>query len=259
MIIRQFRELYDYREMFKNLVAKDLRSRYKGSVLGFLWTFINPLMMLIVYSIVFSFVMRANIENYSMFLFVGLLPWNYFQGSITMGNFSIVGNANLINKIYFPRAILPLAAVASNLVNYFLSLVIMVPALLFFDIKLTIAIVAFPVVLIVQTLFVTALTLLVAAANVKFRDLQHITGVLLMAWFFLTPVLFPSSMVPDKIKPYFALNVMSPVIEAYRDIFFYGHFPDFALLGKLALLFFLMLLLSYVLFNHLQKNFAEEL
>lgn len=258
-MFQQIMELYIYREMFKNLVFKELRARYKGSVLGFLWTFVNPLMMLVVYSIVFSFVMRANIEHYSMFLFVGLLPWNYLQTSVMMGNSSIVGNANLVKKIYFPRSILPLAVVASNLINYILSLFILIPALLIFNIKLTAALVVFPIVLLVQTLLVTALTLLVAAANVYFRDLEHISGVLLMAWFFLTPVLFPSSIVPDEVKPYFALNIMAPVIEAYRSIFFYGQFPDFAVLGRIAVLFACILFVSFILFNRMQKNFAEEL
>lgn len=258
-MIQQIKEIYIYREMFKNLVAKELRARYKGSVLGLLWTFINPLMMLIVYSIVFSFVMRTNIEHYSMFLFVGLLPWNYLQTSILMGNSSIVRNANLIKKIYFPRLILPIAVVASNLVNYILSLFILIPALLAFKIKLTVALVAFPVVLLVQTMLVIALTLLLAAVNVYFRDMEHITGVFMMAWFFLTPILYSASMVPVKIKPYFDLNIMAPIIEAYQSIFFYGQFPDFSSLGRLMLLFIAFLVCSFLLFDRLQKYFAEEL
>lgn len=258
-MFQHLKELYTYREMFKNLVAKELRARYKGSILGFLWTFINPLMMLVVYSIVFSFIMRSNIEHYSMFLFVGLLPWTYFQTSVIMGNSSIVGNANLIKKIYFPRAILPLAVVASNLINYILCLFILIPALLVFNIKLTVALTAFPLVLLVQTLVVIALTLFVAAANVYFRDLEHITGVLLMAWFFLTPILYNMSMVPEEVKPYFALNIMTPVIEAYQSIFYYGQFPDFASLGRMAVLFTGILVCSFALFYRLQKTFAEEL
>lgn len=258
-MFQHLKELYSYREMFKNLVAKELRARYKGSILGFLWTFINPLMMLVVYSIVFSFVMRSNIEHYSMFLFVGLLPWTYFQTSVIMGNSSIVGNANLIKKIYFPRAILPLAVVASNLINYILCLFILIPALLVFNIKLTVALTAFPFVLLVQTLVVIALTLLVAAANVYFRDLEHITGVLMMAWFFLTPILYTTSMVPEEAKPYFTLNIMTPVIEAYQAIFYYGQFPDFASLGRMAVLFTVILVCSLALFYRLQKAFAEEL
>ncbi|MHB8916532.1 MAG: ABC transporter permease [Desulfocucumaceae bacterium] len=258
-MISHIKEIYAYREMFKNLVAKELRARYKGSVLGFMWTFINPLMMLVVYSIVFSHVMRVNIEHYSMFLFVGLLPWNYFQNSLIMGSSSIVNNANLIKKIYFPRSILPLAVVASNLVNYILSLIILIPALLIFNIKITAAIVAFPVVLAVQTLLVTALTLLLAAANVFFRDIEYITGVILMAWFFLTPILFPSSMVPEEVKHFFNLNLMSPIAEAYQAVFFYGQYPNFPVLFKLALVFLVALLLSFTFFNMMQKKFAEEI
>ncbi len=258
-MFQHIKELYAYREMFKNLVLKELRARYKGSILGFLWTFINPLMMLVVYSVVFSFVTRASIEHYPMFLFVGLLPWNYLQTSVMMGNSSIVNNSNLIKKIYFPRVILPLAVVVSNLINYILGLFILIPALFIFKIQLTTALIAFPVVLLVQTILVTALTLLVAAANVYFRDLEHISGVLMMAWFFLTPILFPLSIIPNEAKPYFALNIMAPVVEAYQAIFFYGHFPDFNNLGRMAALFICILFVSYALFQRLQKNFAEEL
>lgn len=139
----QIREVYFYREMLKNLVSKELRARYKGSVLGFLWTFFNPLLMLIVYSVVFSFIMRIETENYAMFLFVALLPWNFLSSSIMQGAASLVQNGSLIKKIYFPREILPLSIVIANLINYLLSLFILIPALIFFKIKITPAILSF--------------------------------------------------------------------------------------------------------------------
>lgn len=218
-MIQQIKEIYQYREMFKNLVAKELRARYKGSVLGFLWTFINPLMMLVVYSIVFSFVMRVQIEHYSMFLFVGLLAWNYLANSAQMGVSSIVAGGGLIKKTYFPREILPLASVVANLINYILSLLILIPALLVVKVPLTLALVAFPVILLIQTLMVAGLALLLAAVCVYFRDLEHITGVFLMAWFFFTPILYSMEMVPAEVRGLFVLNPMAPLIIAYRISF----------------------------------------
>ncbi|MBE3585670.1 MAG: ABC transporter permease [Thermoanaerobacter sp.] len=255
----QIREIYTYREMLRNLVAKELRARYKGSVLGFLWTFFNPLLMLVVYSVVFSFVMRSQIENYSMFLFVALLPWNYLSVSVLQGAASLVQNGALIKKIYFPREILPLSVVLANLVNYLLSLLILVPALLVFNIKLTTAILAFPVVLMVETMLVTSLALCVSVANVYFRDLEHIVGILMTVWFFLTPVLYPVDIIPAKVKPFFNLNPATPLMEAYRAIFFYGRWPDWVSLGYLAAGLAVLLMLSLVFFNRLQRNIAEEI
>ncbi|MCL6446976.1 MAG: ABC transporter permease [Armatimonadetes bacterium] len=254
---QQIKEIYAYREMLKNLVAKELRARYKGSVLGFLWTFFNPLLVLVVYSVVFSFVMRVQLEHYSMFLFVGLLPWNYLATSAQMGVASIVAGGGLVKKTYFPREILPLSIVLANLVNYLLSLFILLPALLIVQIPLTIALLAFPVVLVAQTLLVTGLTLLLAAANVYFRDLEHITGVVMMAWFFFTPILYPLEMVPPELKGLFLFNPVVPVIKAYQDIFFYGQFPDWASLGSFAGGAMIFLVLSLTVFNRLQRNFAE--
>ncbi|RJQ27229.1 MAG: ABC transporter permease [Peptococcaceae bacterium] len=251
-------EIYQYREMLINLVAKELRARYKGSFFGFMWTFFNPLFMLIIYTVVFSYFMRIQVENYSMFLFVALLPWNFFQTSLTMGVSSIVSNSSLVKKIYFPREILPLSVTLSNLVNYALSLVILLPALLFFKIELSFNILWFPVVLLFQFLFVYGMALIVSALNVYFRDLEHITGIVMMAWFFLTPVLYPLKMVPEKVLGLIYLNPMAPFVESYRNIFFYGRPPaltDVGIMLPVGLLFFL---LGGLVFARLQREFAEE-
>ncbi|MGB9803985.1 ABC transporter permease [Desulfofundulus sp.] len=258
-MFEQVKEIYAYREMLRNLVAKELRARYKGSVLGFLWTFFNPLLMLVVYNVVFSFVMRAQIKNYAMFLFVALLPWNYLSVSVLQGAASLVQNGALIKKIYFPREVLPLSVVLANLVNYLLSLLILVPALLAFKIKLTAALLAFPAVLLVETMLVTSLVLCVSVANVYFRDLEHIVGILMTVWFFLTPVLYPGDIIPARVKPFFNLNPATFLMEAYRAIFFYGRWPDWSSLGHLAAGLAVLLALSLVFFSRLQRNIAEEI
>jgi ABC-2 type transport system permease protein len=259
LVGQQLKEIYLYREMLKNLVAKELRARYKGSVLGFFWTFFNPLLMLIVYSLVFSFVMRVQTENYAMFLFVALLPWNYFATSVLQGAASLVQNSSLIKKIYFPREILPLSVVLTNLVNYLLSLFILIPALLIFKVDLTLALIAFPAILIVETLLVASLTFLVAIANVYFRDLEHIMGVLMMAWFFLTPVLYPADLIPQNAKFIFNLNPATPIIEAYRSIFYAGKWPQWDVLGYLTIGLLVLVIISLVVFGRFQKTVAEEI
>jgi ABC-2 type transport system permease protein len=255
----QIKEIYLYREMLRNLVSKEIRARYKASVLGFLWTFVNPLLTLIVYSFVFSIVLKQTIKNYSMFLFVALLPWNYIAMSITQGTTSLVQNVSLVKKIYFPRAILPLSLVLANMVNYLLGLIILIPALAIFHIRFTDALVAFPVVLAIETLLVTSLTLLVAVGTVYFRDLEHIIGIFVMLWFFMTPIVYSIDTIPTKLRNIFNFNPASPIIEAYRAIFFYGRWPDWVTLGWLTLEFTLFLIVCWFAFMRLQRTVAEEI
>jgi len=256
---RRLKEIYAYRELLANLVAKELRSRYKGSVLGFFWTFFNPLLMLVVYTVLFSYVMRAGIEKYAMFLFVALLPWNYLANSVLQGAACLVQNSSLIKKVYFPREVLPLSVVLTNMVNYLLSLFILIPALLIFKVRLTAALAAFPAVLLAQTLLVASLALLVSAANVYFRDLEHITGVLLTVWFFLSPVLYPVDMVPEGARKFFVLNPATPIVEAYRDIFFKGTWPDWGGLAGVAGACAVLLAVCWWVFDRLQRGVAEEI
>ena len=257
--MKRILECLAYREMLKNLTVRELQVRYKGSVLGFLWTFFNPLLLLVVYSIVFSFIMKSNIEPYPMFLFVALLPWNFMANSVLQGSLSLVQNAGLIKKVYFPRVVLPLSAAFANLINYVLSLAILIPALLLFKVKLSWALLSFPVVLFVETVLVIGLAVLVAVLNVYFRDLEHIIGVLMSVWFFLTPIIYPMDFVPKEARVYFSVNPMTPLIEAYRAIFFYGMWPDWRALGYCAAGFVIFLVVSFSVFDRLQRNVAEEL
>lgn len=258
-MLKLLRELYKYREMLKNMVIKELRQRYKGSVLGFLWTFLNPLLMLVIYSLVFSTIMRINIENYSMFLFVGLLPWTFFSTSVLISTGSIVHNGNLIKKIYFPREILPIAVTLTGLVNFLLSLIILVPALLFFKMEITTAVFALPVIIVLELIMVLGFTLLVSSLNVYFRDLEHILGVLMMAWFYVTPIIFPLQMVPTKFLWLVKLNPIAPLMLAYQDVLYYGVVPKWESLGYVFLFSFASLMIGMLTFGHLKRNFAEEL
>jgi ABC-2 type transport system permease protein len=258
-VLEQIKEIYLYREMLRNLVSKEIRARYKASVLGFLWTFVNPLLTLIVYSFVFSTVMRTGIKNYSMYLFVGLLPWNYIAMAMTQGTTSRVGNVSRVKKIYFPRAILPLSLVLANMINYLLGLIILIPALMLFHVRFTVALVAFPAVLAVETLLVTSLTLIVAVGNVYFRDLEHIIGIFVMLWFFMTPIVYSIDTIPANLRIIFNFNPASPIIEAYHAIFFYGKWPDWSTLGWLALGLIFLLIVCWFAFMRLQRAVAEEI
>ena len=256
---QQIREIYLYREMLRNLISKEIRARYKASFLGFIWTFANPLLMLAIYSIVFGYMMKSQVQHYTMFLFVALLPWNCISQTVLQGSASLTQNSNLVKKIYFPRALLPLSIVCANVVNYLLGLIILVPALILSHITLTFVVIAFPVILLIQTLFVVSLTLIVAVGNVYLRDLEHLVNVMVMMWFFLTPVLYKIDSMPAKIRPLFNLNPAAAIIDAYREIFFYGSWPNWAHLGWLALTLVGVLFICWSLFMRLQRDIAEEI
>lgn len=258
-MIENIKELYKYREMLKNLVRKDLRTRYKGSVLGFLWTFINPLLQLVVYTLVFSTIMRMNINKYSMFLFTALLPWIFFSSSIQVGAGSIVANKDLIKKVYFPREIIPISIVNSGLMNLLFGFMILFPALILFKIKFTVSLIYLPLVILVEYIFTLAFALLFSAVNVYFRDLEHILGIVIMAWFYFTPIVFPVEMVPVKYIKLFFLNPMTSIIIDFRNILYSGKPPDLSILGISLAASILLLIFSYNVFIVLQKNFAEEI
>ncbi len=254
-----FQEIYAYRELYKNMVKRNLRTRYKASFFGFLWTFINPLLQLVVYSVVFSSIMRMNIAKFPMFLFVALLPWIFFASATQEATNIIVSNSNIVKKVYFPREILPLATTTAGLVNLGLSFIIAIIALLLFHIPLRPSLLALPLVMGLEFIFTLGICFLVSALNVYFRDIEHVWGILMMAWFYFTPIVYPINIVPTKYIKYIFLNPMVTLTEAYRDILYYGKFPYFPGLGMFTLLAILVLIVGYMVFIRLAKGFAEEI
>jgi len=255
----RIKELYHYRQMLFSLVLTDLRTRYKGSVLGFLWTFLNPLLMLLVYSFVFSNIMRMNIDNYPMFLFVAILPWIFFQSSIQNSINIIIRNGNLVKKIYFPREVLPISAVLGGAINYLFGLAVLIPALLISGISLKPAILLLPFILLIQALLTLGISFIVSALNVYFRDLEHIVAFLLQLGFYLTPIIFPVQLLPEKFWPFFRLNPLTGIFEAYREVLFYGKAPEVSFFVKHGLFSVIILIIGWIVFHLLQKKFAEEI
>lgn len=253
-----FKEIYPYREMLRNLIRKDLRMRYKGSALGFLWTFINPLLMLSIYVAVFSFIMKADIPHFPLFILTALLPWNFFSQSVTGGARSLIHHAELLKKVYFPREVIPLSVVGSNLINYLLTLIILIPALGLDGIALTVKLSAFPLILLTQILLILPIALLAAILTVYLRDLEHILGVLMTIGFYLTPVLFPLSLIPESYRAVFEHNPMTRIVDAYRAVFLYGQWPDFASLLWMLLILVFVNIAAFRLFARLQQRAAEE-
>ncbi len=259
---RFFKELFSYREMLKCMVRKDLKTRYKGSFLGFLWTFLNPLFQLAIYSLLFPLIMKASAlqEPYSMFMFVALLPWIYFSSSVTSGTECIVENYNLVKKIYFPRQILPLSVSTAGLINYFYGLLITVFGLIickvpFFSVNLL----YLPLLFLVMYLCTSGFCLLFSALNVYIRDLEHIVSIIVMAWFYATPVVYSINSMPLWVQNILVWNPMATIAESFRQVLFYGQAPDSRYLLIASSEALVVFVLGVAVFNSLEKGFAEEI
>lgn len=258
-MMKELKELYAYREMMYNLVKKDLRTRYKGSFLGFLWTFINPLLQLVIYTIVFSTIMRVNVDKFYIYLFVALIPWIFFTTAIQGGATSIIYGKDLIKKVYFPRLIIPLSVVNAAFMNMIFSMVIVFAALLFSGIGLSKYVVLLPVIMFLEYLLALGLAFIFASLNVYFRDLEHILGIIIMGWFYLTPIVYTVDMIPEKYLGLYNLNPMTPIVVAYRDILYYKQMPHLNTLTGILIWSVVFIVVGYILFQKLQKHFVEEL
>jgi ABC-2 type transport system permease protein len=255
-----WKEIYQYRQMIFSLVKKDLRGRYKGSVLGFLWTFINPLMQLVVYTFVFTYIMKAGIERYYLYLFVALVPWIFFSSAITGGSSSIVAQKDLVKKIYFPREVIPISYVTSCFVNMLLCFCIIFLVMLVAGIPFRpLALLCLPVVMIVEYLLALGMAMLSSAITVYFRDLEHILGIVTMIWMYMTPIFYSIDMIPEKLRFIYHLNPMSSVISCYRDVLYSAKVPDLSSLLEAAVLGVFFLVVGMLVFGKLKKGFAEEL
>ena len=252
-------ELIKYREFLKTSILKEFRGKYKKSFLGVLWSFINPLLQLLVYSIVFSFIMRADVPNYTVFLVVALIPWNFFNVTLAQSTSTVVYNGGILKKVYFPREILPISIVTSNLLNFFISCIIILGALIISGMGISWYIVFLPIIIIIQYILTLGISFILSSITVYIRDLEYFINVILMMWFYLCPVVYSADLIPAKFKGLFNLNPMLHLINSYRDILYYQSFPRFKSLLILFILSSLLLLIGYRIFKRLEKRFVEEL
>ena len=272
-MLAHLKELVRFRGLIRNLVVRELRVRYKNSVLGVLWSWLNPLFMMIVYTVVFIYMRspaNGTVSNsdFPVFILCGLLPWNFFSGAVMQSVGSIVGNASLVKKVYFPREILPLSIVLSNLVNFGIALMILFPMLLIFGVPLTPWVLLLPVIVGIQMCFIAGMALLLSALNVFYRDTKAIMDVAMMAWFFVTPIIYPIDILPrsrqilgltiDIHRWTRILNPMASLVAAYRDVLYHGRLvgPDF--LARTAVTSIAVLVIGYAVFYKYSPAFGEE-
>lgn len=259
-MISIIKELYEYREMIFSLVHKELRGKYKGSMLGFLWSLLIPLFQLMIYTIVFSIFMKAGIEKFYIFLFVALIPWLFFSSCISGGSISIVQQKNLVQKIYFPRMVLPVSATISYFVNMLLCFIIVFAALFISGIGIEIRVLWYlPIIMLIEFMMGLGVALLSSALTVYFRDLEYILSIVIMAWMYMTPILYPINQLSANLQKLLYLNPMTPVIVAYRDILYYKHAPEMGTLIYAIVFGVITFIVGFVVFQKLQKYFVEEL
>ncbi|ABY34955.1 MAG TPA: ABC transporter permease [Chloroflexus aurantiacus] len=276
-VLPKLQELWQYRELIRNLILRDLRARYKGSALGYLWTQIAPLGMMLVYVIVFSFLLPNGLAMFPVFVIVGLLPWNYTAEAVLSGTRSIIDNAALVKKVYFPREVLPLVAVGSSLLNFILSLPMMALVIIVVQLatlgrlNLSWSIVYLPVIMALQTIFLAGLALLLGAGAVFFRDVVHLIGIVINIWFFLTPIIYPLSTISEGLAARLIrwFNPLASIIEFYREII-YGNpvpvgliptpgVPALSAMLRVGLTGLIILAFGYWVFQRTSRHFGEEL
>jgi lipopolysaccharide transport system permease protein len=266
---KKLKELWQYRELVRNLVIRDLKARYKNSILGIAWSWINPLLMMLVYTLVFNVLAGASgLQNYPVFILCALLPWNFFATSVTQATDSIVESASLIKKVYFPREVLPISIVLSNLINLLIALPVFFLLALAMGNPITPWAFALSIPILIQLSFTIGVSLITSTLNVFYRDTRHILNALMLAWMFLTPIFYPITIVPEdyilwgtklNLQAWLQwLNPMASVVNSYRDLLYQGRpgNPIFLLATMLTSL--ATLAVGYLIFQRYSPRFAEE-
>lgn len=252
------KNLYNYRELLKSNVKKEIRGKYKGSFLGVLWSFVNPLLTVLVYAIVFPYIMRVKTENYLIFLIIGIIPWTFFTNVINQGMITVRMNEGIIKKVYFPREILPISVALSGLVNFFISCIIIVIFCIFGGVGVTWHIILLPIIALIQFVFSLGLILGLSAINIYIKDTEYIVQFFINMLFYATPILYQSTLFPEKIRWILYLNPMTQIIEAYRNIFLYHQLPGVMGILYVIIVSLIIFALGLAIFRKLEKGFAEQ-
>jgi len=263
-LLDNLRQLFRYRALISSLVARELKARYRGSVLGFFWSFVNPLLLLLIYTFVFSVVLSGvhppELEPYALFMFCGILPWTWFSSSLLESSNVLVAGGNLIKKVLFPAEILPIVTVLAGLVHFCFGLPILAAFLVYYRIALVPSdLLWFPLIVATQLVLTTGLALLVSALTVHFRDVRDLLANLLTLWFFATPIIYPITQAPERVRRLLNLNPFTHLVVAYQEVLFKpGPFTQGARLLAVSAVSVLIFFFGYFVFDRLRDTLAEE-
>jgi len=252
------RNLYNYRELLKSNIKKEIRGKYKGSFLGILWSFLNPLLQVAVYAIVFPYIMRVKTPNYLQYLIVGIIPWTFFTTVINQGMITVRMNAGIIKKVYFPREILPISVALSGLVNFFISCIIILLFCIFGGIGVSWHLILLPVLAIIQFLFTLGIVFALSSINIYIKDTEYLVTFILSMLFYVTPILYNASLFPENMRWILELNPLAGIITSYRDIFMYHQLPALNTLLYLVGVTTVVFTVGLMIFRKLERGFAEE-
>lgn len=251
--------VFQHKDLLINLTMKELKLKYKNSIIGFLWSFLHPILLLVVYTFAFKLIIRIQIENFPIFVFCGLLPWMFISGAISLSANSIINSENLVKKVYFPRVIIPLSVILSNFISMLINFIVLFAGLGFFGLGLTPALFFLPLLLIPTLFFTIGLGVLFASLTVKYRDLSHLIEILFMVWFYLTPIIYKLSMIPEPYNMYIEANPITKIIEMFRTVIIDGKIPlaeDY----WIALIYSgVFLIIGLFVFFKREKGLVEEL
>ena len=254
----ELRDLWAFRELLYFLTWRDVKVRYKQTELGIAWAIIQPLLTMLIFTLFFGRLAGVPSDNipYPIFAYAGLLPWTFFANAISNSGNSLVGSANLITKVYFPRMIIPAAAVGAGLVDLGIAFVILIPLMAYYHVTVAVSWLMFPVVVLLTTLLALGMGMWLSALNVKYRDIRFVLPFLIQLWMFVSPVIYPSTFLPVNLQPVLWLNPMTGIIEGYRSSLFGRPFKWSALLVSITITLALLVYSSYS-FRRMEKNFAD--
>lgn len=262
-MISQIKEIFQWRQLIFSLALKDLKVKYRRATGGFGWMLVMPLVQAAIFIFIFKFLFKVKIENYPLFLLSGLFPWSFLRSSLDGAANSILSNTNLIKKTYFPKEILPISNIITNLVNFLFSLIIIFIFSLFYKISLFSVILWLPLVIFNQIILIFGISLFLAGLNTMYRETRFIMDIILLVWFYATPIVYSLEMVsshlPQSLFFLYILNPMTGIICSYQNIFFYGSIPDIKLLCLSTLSAVLFLILGFISFRHYEKIFVDIL
>jgi len=249
------------RSLLWHMTLRHLRGQYKQSVLGYAWAFVNPLSQMIILSFVFSTILKVPTSDvpFPLFLFVGLLPWIFFSAAVSSATDSVVGASSLVTKVYFPREVLPTAAVLTKVVDLVLGLLILGMLMLYYGRPPEVTTVWVPVLFLIHLLFTLGLSYPLAALNLFFHDVRFLVGVALTLWFYITPVIYPVDVVPEKYRVFYDLNPNSLFINAYRRVILHGQSPGLDKLALGLMIAVITFLAGYYLFKKMEPSFADRI